>query len=136
MRGTIILCASMGLVLTAPPGSAHHAFAAEYDAKKLIVVSGVVTAFEWTNPHVWLRVDGQDANGTAGKWDFEMGSPGGLLRRGWKRADLKEGDAVTVDGYAAKDGRNVANARMVTLPDGRKLFGGFGSTPGNPFPQP
>jgi len=46
---------------------------------------------------------------------------------------LKNGDQITVDGYAAKDGRNVANVRMVRLADGRKLFGGFQSTPGNPF---
>jgi hypothetical protein len=61
-----------------------------------------------------------------------MGSPGGLTRRGWTKTELKEGDQVTLDGFAAKDGRNVANARTVTLPDGRKLFGGFQSTPGAP----
>ena len=62
-----------------------------------------------------------------------MGSPGGLLRRGWKKSELKSGDPVTVDGYAAKDGTNTANARTVILPDGRHLFGGFQETPGNPF---
>jgi hypothetical protein len=129
----IILCASIGLFLTAARGSAHHAFAAEYDEKKRVVVSGTVAAFEWTNPHAWLYVDGKDADGTFDKWGFEMGSPGGLQRRGWKPTELKKGDLVTVEGYAAEDGRNVANARMVTLPDGRKLFGGFQSTPGNPF---
>jgi len=129
----IILCVSTILLVAASRGSAHHAFAAEYDEKKLIVISGTVTDFQWTNPHAWLYVDGKDAGGTAGSWGFEMGSPGGLLHRGWKSTELKKGDAVTVEGYAAKDGRNVANARMVTLPDGRMLFGGFGSTPGNPF---
>jgi len=113
--------------------SAHHAFAAEYDANKLVTVSGIVTKFEWINPHALLYVDGKDADGKAGSWEFEMGSPGGLQRRGWKRTDLKNGDQITVDGYAAKDGRNVANVRTVRLADGRKLFGGFQSTPGNPF---
>jgi Family of unknown function (DUF6152) len=103
--------------------SAHHAFSAEYDANKSVSVSGTVTRFEFTNPHAWLYVDG---------WSFEMGSPNGLLHRGWRRTELKKGDQVTVEGFRAKDGRKVANASTVTLPDGRKLFGGFQTTPGAP----
>jgi hypothetical protein len=114
------LCA---LLLVATRLPAHHAFAAEYDENKRVTVSGTVTRFEWTNPHAWLYVDG---------WSFEMGSPNGLLHRGWRRTELKIGDQVTVEGYRAKDGRNVANAATVTLPDGRKLFGGFQTTPGAP----
>jgi hypothetical protein len=131
------LCAAVAallltLVLTTMPASAHHAFAAEYDGLKLVTVSGTVAAFKWTNPHAWLYVDEKDESGKVTRWHFEMGSPGGLLRRGWKKMELKKGDQVTVDGYAAKDGSNVANARTVTLPDGRKLFGGFQTTPGAP----
>jgi|SRR5581483_1623368 len=121
------------LVLVAMHSSAHHAFSAEYDQNKLVTVSGTVTKFQWTNPHVWLSIDEKDATGNITSWRFEMGSPNGLLHRGWTSTELKEGDQVAVDGYGAKDGGNVANARIVTLPDGRKLFGGFGSTPGNPF---
>ena len=112
--------------------SAHHAFAAEYDENKVVTVSGRLTDFKWTNPHAWLYIDGKDESGTAASWGFEMGSPNGLVHRGWKRTDLKKGDLVTVDGYRAKNGSNVANARTVTLPDGRKLFGGFQSTPRGP----
>ena len=112
--------------------SAHHAFAAEYDEKKLVMVSGTVTGIQWTNPHAWLYVSGLDENGTAASWAFEMGAPGGLVHRGWKKGELKKGDRVTVDGYSSKNRANVANARTVILPDGRKLFGGFASTPGNP----
>ena len=61
-----------------------------------------------------------------------MGAPGGLISRGWKKGELKAGDQITVEGFGAKDGKNVANATTVTLPDGRKLFGGFASTPGSP----
>ena len=121
------------LFFTAIRISAHHSFASEYDANKLVTVSGIVAKFEWTNPHALLYVDGKDSADKTGSWKFEMGSPGGLESRGWKRTDLKNGDQITVDGYAAKDGSNIANARMVTLADGRKLFGGFQSTPGNPF---
>jgi Family of unknown function (DUF6152) len=121
------------LLLTAIRASAHHAFAAEYDENKLVTVFGIVSKFEWTNPHALLYVDGKDAAGKTASWKFEMGSPGGLEGRGWKKTDLKNGDQITVDGYAAKDGSNLANARIVRLADGRKLFGGFQSTPGNPF---
>jgi hypothetical protein len=132
MNRTLSATASV-LLFAAIRTSAHHAFAAEYDANKLVTVSGIVAKFEWINPHALLYVEGKEAEGRAGSWEFEMGSPGGLARRGWKRTDLKSGDPITVDGYAAKDGRNVANVRTVKLADGRKLFGGFQSTPGNPF---
>ena len=125
--------AGAALLLTTMRVSAHHAFAAEYDEKNLVTVTGVVTSFKWTNPHAWLYMDGKDASGKAAIWVFEMGSPGGLVGRGWKRAELKKGDHVTVEGYGAKDKSNTANARTVTMPDGRKLFGGFKETPGNPF---
>jgi hypothetical protein len=88
---TRVWCAlAIALLLTAIRISAHHAFAAEYDENKLVTVSGTVTEFEWINPHAWLYVDGKDANGTPGNWSFEMGAPGGLVRRGWKKSDLKK----------------------------------------------
>ncbi len=127
-----LYAAAAALLLTTMQISAHHAFAAEYDENKRVTVSGKVTEFKWTNPHAWLYVDGIDENGKAASWSFEMGSPNGLTRRGWKREDVAKGDQVTVEGYGAKDGSNVANARNVTLPDGRKLFGGFQTTPGAP----
>jgi hypothetical protein len=131
LRTVYLTC--VALLLTAMRLSAHHAFAAEYDADKLVQVSGKVTGFKWTNPHAWLYVEAKDQRGKVSTWSFEMGSPGGLMRRGWKKGELKRGDRVTVAGYAAKNGSRVANAGTVTVPDGRKLFGGFQQTPGNPF---
>jgi hypothetical protein len=128
-----LLAASLALMLATLPLSAHHAFAAEYDEKNVVTISGAVTDFRWTNPHAWLYITAQDDNGHTTHWRFEMGAPGGLVRRGWKREDVKKGDRVTVDGFRAKNGSTSANARTVTLPDGRKLFGGFQETPGNPF---
>lgn len=131
MRRTVCAAAA-ALLLATMRISAHHAFTAEYDENKLVTVSGTVTKFEWTNPHAWLYVEGKDESLKVTKWGFEMGSPNGLLHRGWKRTELNKGDQVTVEGYRAKDGSNVANARTVTMPDGRKLFGGFQTTPGAP----
>ena len=124
--------AAAALLLATIRVSAHHAFAAEYDENKLITVSGKVTGFKWTNPHAWLYVEGNDESGKTAAWSFEMGSPNGLLHRGWKRTDLEKGEQITVEGYHAKNSKNVANASTVTLPGGRKLFGGFQTTPGAP----
>jgi hypothetical protein len=120
------------LVLAAMRMPAHHAFAAEYDVSRRVSVSGIVTSFQWINPHAWVWVEGKDDMGDETSWGFEMGSPNGLLNRGWTQTDLKAGDRVTVEGFRAKDGRRVANATNITLADGRKLFGGFPSTPGAP----
>ena len=130
------LCALvLVLLLTTERLSAHHLFTAEYDENRRVTVSGTVTTFMWINPHVWVYLDSRDEHGKIAKWRFELGSPGGLTARGWKRTDLKAGDAVTLEGFGAKNGKNVANLTWVVLPDGRKLFGGFETTPGAP-PKP
>jgi hypothetical protein len=131
MSKTLFLAAG-ALLFTAMRSSAHHAFAAEYDVNKHVKVSGTVTDFKWTNPHAWLYVDGKDESGKVNRWGFEMGSPNGLIHRGWTSMELKIGDQITVEGFGAKDRKNTANASTVILPDGRKLFGGFQSTPGAP----
>ena len=123
-----LLAVLEALLSVSLPASAHHAFAAQYDVDKIVTVSGIVTRFTWTNPHAWLYIYGNDESGKVAAWSFEMTSPTGLIHRGWSRADLKKGDHVVIDGYAAKDGSNLANARLVTLANGRKLFGGFRST--------
>ena len=132
LAGTVGVGLLFSLLFLAIPASAHHAFIAEFDANKRIKVTGAITRLEWTNPHAWLYVDVKDESGKVTNWGFEMGSPNVLIRQGWKRTALNQGDQVTVEGYAAKDGSNVANARRVTLPDGRQVFAGSPSTDGGP----
>ena len=104
---------------------AHHSFAAEFDEKNAITLRGVVMKVEWTNPHAHILVAVRDDSGTTlTNWDLELGSPNVLLREGWTRDCLKEGDQVVVEGFRAKDGSNLANARQVTLADGRRVFAG------------
>jgi DNA/RNA endonuclease YhcR with UshA esterase domain len=119
-----VVMVGAGLIITAAPVFAHHSFAAEYDASKPVDVKGVVTKVEWTNPHARFYVDVKDEKGNVTNWNFELASPNVLSRNGWTRHSLKEGDNISVQGSKAKDGANLANARTVTLADGRKVFAG------------
>ena len=112
--------------------SAHHAFAAEFDATKPVTFKGTVTKMEWTNPHVWLHLDVKKPDGTVENWGFEAGTPSVLFRRGFTKNSLLTGTEVVVDGYQAKDGSKRANGRDLTFTDGRKLFLGSSGT-GAPY---
>ena len=135
------------------PLAAHHSFSAEFDASKEIKATGAVTKLDWQNPHGWIHLivteicertaaprgpdaaRGPDAveqewacrapgNNENGDWAFELGSPNGLMRQGWTRNSLKQGDVVTVQGSRARDGSTNSNARSVTTAEGKRLFAG------------
>jgi len=132
-RHLFVFAAGFSLVLGAIPVLAHHSFAAQYDRAKPTKITGPVSRIEWINPHARFYMDVKDANNKAANWEVELGSLAGLLRRGWSRTSLKIGDMVTVDGFLAKDGSNLANATTVTLSDGRKvLTGSSAETDSNP----
>jgi len=120
------------LLLSIDTGLAHHAFTAEYDSHKVRQFVGTVTKVEWTNPHARFYLDVKDEQGVVTNWNFELGTPLVLRRLGWRSDSLKIGDHVIVEGYLAKDGAKMANARTVSLSDGRKVFAGS-SADGSPI---
>ena len=129
MKTRLFVLAAFGALLAFNvPAVAHHSFAAEFDASKPVTVSGAVDKMDWVNPHSWIYVDVKETDGTVVTWRFEMGPPNALLRMGWRKDSIPPGTAVKIEGYRAKSGEPVANAKTVTLPDGRELFSG-GSAP-------
>jgi hypothetical protein len=141
--------------IAALPLAAHHSFSAEFDASKEIKATGLVTRLDWQNPHGWIHLTvtelcertaagrgpdaveqewacrAPDSKEKEADWAFELGSPNGLMRQGWTRNSLKQGDVVTVLGSRARDGSSNSNARSVTMADGKRLFAGSseGATP-------
>ena len=117
-----VLAALAVAIAAAGPVSAHHSFAAQYDANSPVTLKGVVTKVEWMNPHARFYINVTDADGKVANWNLELASPNYLKRAGWSSTSLKEGDEVTVEGSLARSGANMANARLVTFPDGTRVF--------------
>lgn len=126
MNTKIIAIAALGTagMLASVQALAHHSFAAEFDADKKLEMTGVVTKVEWTNPHTYFFIEVEGKNGHE-EWAFEMGSPNGLMRRGWTKDTLEIGTEVLVTGTQARDGSHKANAQAVIITDGcKRLFAG------------
>lgn len=127
-----LVTALISLAFLSGSADAHHSFAAEFDGDKPVRLVGTITRIEWTNPHSYFYLDVKNSKGVVSNWGCESGNPGALSRRGWKRGDIKIGDTLIVDGFLAKDGSHLIDARRVTLPDGRTVYGG---SPGDGGPE-
>ncbi len=117
--------AVFSLALISVSTNAHHAFSTVFDVNKPIVLTGTVTKVDWQNPHIWFYFDVASDQGNVANWGMEMASPNTLIRAGWTRNSMKVGDVIEVDGYQARDGSNVGNAKTVTLvASGKQLLSG------------
>ena len=112
------LCLSLATVKSA---IAHHSFSAEFDGSRAIRIEGPLSKLEWTNPHSYFYVDVKDDKGSVATWGCEGASPGVLSRRGFSKGEVKLGDNLVVDGYPARDGSHLMNARRIYL-NGKLIF--------------
>lgn len=123
--GFFILSALLGCALLSVQAGAHHSFAAEFDANTPIHLRGIVLKVEWTNPHTYFFIEVENENGEYEEWGLEMGSPNGLMRRGWTRNTLEVGTEVIVRGTRARDGSLKGNVQSVVIADTcQRLFAG------------
>ena len=122
--------AALSLLSATVAVRAHHAFAAEFDAKKPIKLQGTVTKVEWINPHAWIHVDVKNAEGTVERWMFELGGPGPLARRGIDRDSphMKPGTEIVAEGFLSKGQPRRANGRVLQYTNGQTLFVGSSGT--------
>ncbi len=123
MQAKLSVLLTAVLLVVCVPVNAHHSFAAVFDVNTSVAVSGTVTKVEWMNPHAWIYIDVEDGDGESTNWAFELGSPNGLMRRGWSRKSVQVGDAISVTGYRARDGSNRGNVITIVLADGTELTG-------------
>lgn len=130
LRNSFVLGAALALLLLTS-AQAHHSFAAMYDASKPVRLIGKLVKVEWTNPHSYFHLEVTGKDGNVSTWACEGAGPGALSRRGFNKSDIKVGDTLIVDGYLAKAGGKIIDARRVTLPNGKIVSGG---TPGDGGP--
>src|SRR5712691_9971166 len=102
------LCALV-LIMFATSAFAHHGTGVAYDSSKPTVVKGIVTGFEWRNPHAQLFLDVKDESGNVQQYAVEMNSPGVMIRQGWTRRQFKAGDEVRITVYPSKAGTLVGS---------------------------
>jgi len=121
-RSVVAIIAAFSLLLSATAQS-HHSFSAQYDASRPRTIDGMVTKFEWHNPHVYFYLDVFDADGQVTEWELEMSNTAVLQRAGWNRRTLQVGDLLRVDGALARDGSALLNVTGISRSDsGEQLF--------------
>jgi Family of unknown function (DUF6152) len=135
MKSTVLGLASIAVVMTAIPAVGHHSFAM-FDAEKIVKLEGTIKEFQWTNPHAWIMLNVNNAEGQAVQWAIEMNGPTGLARQGWLPKTLTPGMKVDVHIHPLRDGKSGGQFLAVTFPDGKVMGNPAGRGPAQPGERP
>jgi Family of unknown function (DUF6152) len=119
--------AAIAVTMSVIPAFAHHSFAM-FDGEKSVTLEGTIKEFQWTNPHSWIMMMVNNAQGQPEQWAIELGGPSALSRQGWVPKTLTPGMKVKTLIHPLKDGSNGGQYMAVTLPDGTQM--------GNPLAPP
>lgn len=122
LRSSVRSVAAWTLLGAVLPAAAHHSFSAEFDVGRPVKLEGTVTKVELINPHSWIHIDVQDADGRTVSWMIEGGSPNALFKQGVTKNTIPVGSQLVIDGYQARDGSHRAVGRDISFADGRPLF--------------
>ena len=115
-----IIVAMTGFVAISVPLFAHHG-SASYDTSKTVTVTGTVTDYIWSNPHVFLKVDAKDDSGNTLHWVIEAQNPVTQTSKGWTKNTFKPGDEVAVDVIPAKNSQPVGEFRDRIVINGKQF---------------
>jgi Family of unknown function (DUF6152) len=115
-----VFIGAIGFLLVSGPVLAHHG-RSNYDVTQTVTLKGIVSEFEWVNPHALIHFDVTDENAKVEKWVAETNSPNTLSRQGWSKNTVKTGDEITLIGHRVKGGANYINFSKITFADGRVL---------------
>lgn len=123
---TTCIAMLMGVFVFAGVAFAHHG-TANYDTTKSVTVKGVITDFQFVNPHVLIVLEVKDETGKTKRWSGELTSPNRLYRLGWSKSIIKPGDTLTIEGYPTKSGSPEIWIQKVTMANGTDLPSGGGN---------
>ncbi|MCY3730092.1 MAG: DUF6152 family protein [Rhodospirillaceae bacterium] len=107
------------------PTLAHHAQAPFYDQDRFVEISGVVTRFEFINPHPHLYVEVTDAAGAKVEWAIQFPNRTNMIKRGWNAQTVRPGEVLTAVGHPSfAPGTHGLQGATITRADGTVLIQG------------
>lgn len=107
-------------LFAARSAAAHHSVGGEFDARKKLTLTGVVSHVDWANPHIYLHFAVKESSGTVAEWRLETVPVAMMRKAGLTKAQLLgNAQTATVDVYPARDGtRHLAYLLKITYADG------------------
>jgi hypothetical protein len=119
-RRQILALGSLGILAAATPVLAHHSW--PVDSTKPVTVQGMVTGYNWANPHVMIGLDVKTSNGKVEKWSVGGPSTTRMEANGWDKNTLHPGEMITATGYRFSDGQPVLRLEKIVMASGKEMF--------------